>query len=97
MATFNDLKLIKAAQGYTLTATVTGLPTVTSAAFNITPAAPATASFTTQPSTMPSDSAITPAVQVTVLDAYGNPVTTTAVSLALGANPGNDMLRGSRW
>ena len=31
--------------------------------------------FTTQPSNTMTGSAITPAVQVTVLDAYGNPVT----------------------
>ena len=53
---------------------MTGLPAVTSTAFNITPLAPATVTFTTQPSTTAAGSVITPAVQVTVMDAYGNPV-----------------------
>ena len=53
-----------------------------------------TVTFTTQPSSRPAGSVISPAVQVTVLDASGNPVA-TAVTLALGNNPGNDTLQGT--
>ena len=96
VATFSNLKLEDRRAG--LYADGDGhrpLPAVTSAPFTITPAAPATLTFTTQPSTTMAGSAITPAVQVTVLDAYGNPVNPTAVTLALGANPGNDTLHGT--
>ena len=37
VATFTNLKLVNAAAGYTLTATATGLPAITSTAFDIIP------------------------------------------------------------
>ena len=95
VATFSDLKLIKAAQGYTLTATVGRLARRHQCGIQYHAGRGGDAAFTTQPSTTPAGSAITPAVQVTVPDAYGNLVTTTAVTLALGNNPGNDTLIGT--
>ena len=94
VATFSTLMLTKAATGYTLTATAGTLPAVTSAAFNITALAPATLSFTTQPSTTSAGIDLA-AVQVTVKDSLGNLVAPTAVTLALGANPGNATLAGT--
>ena len=61
----------------------------TSIAFNITPGAASQLTFTVQPSTAVAGGDINPAVQVTVRDALGNTVTTSAasVSIAIANNP----------
>src|SRR5207253_2380065 len=74
VATFFDLSLNKTGTGYTLTASASGFAPVTSAAFDITPGTATQLSFTQQPSTTVAGSAISPPVQVTALDAVGNPV-----------------------
>src|SRR2546422_492059 len=53
--------------------------------------------FTQQPSTTVAGAAISPAVQVTALDAAGNPVPsfTGSVTVALGSNPGGSTLSGT--
>src|SRR5205814_1012477 len=53
--------------------------------------------FSVQPSTTPAGAAITPAVQVTALDAQGNTATgfTGNVTLAIGTNPGTGTLGGT--
>src|SRR5881396_2576956 len=72
VATFANVLLRKAASGYTLTAASPELLPDTSGTFNVMPG-PATAlTFTVQPSGAPADSAITPPVEVTVLDAFEN-------------------------
>src|SRR5437899_801109 len=74
VATFFDLSLNKTGTGYTLTASASGFAPVTSTAFDITPGTATQLAFAQQPSTTVAGVAISPAVQVTALDAAGNPV-----------------------
>jgi len=98
VAIFNNLSLDKVAAGYTLAATTAGLTPDTSAAFAITPAAASQLAFTTQPTTTAAGAAITPAIQVTARDAFGNTATgySGTVTLAIGTNPpGTGQLDGT--
>src|SRR5947208_6375640 len=97
VATFFDLSLNKTGTGYTLTASASGFAPVTSAAFDITPGTATQLSFTQQPSKTVAGAAISPPVQVTALDAAGNPVPgfTGSVTIALGNNPGGSTLGGA--
>ena len=85
-ASFSDVRIDRTGTGYTLRAHIDGLTDATSAAFDISAGAPAAASYTGQPTTTSAGAAITPAVEVRVVDAFGNPVTnyggTVTVSLA---------------
>src|SRR5204862_3867959 len=78
-------------------ASASGFAPVTSAAFDITPGTATQLSFTQQPSTTVAGAAISPPVQVTALDAAGNPVPgfTGSVTIALGNNPGGSTLGGA--
>src|SRR5207249_901829 len=89
VATFANVSLNRAATGYTLTASATGLTSATSSAFTISAGAAAKLVFTVQPSNVAAEGAMTPAVQVAVDDAQGNTVTTatTSITLAIGVNP----------
>src|SRR2546430_2145892 len=73
VATF-FVSLNKAGTGYTLTASASGLAPATSTAFDIIPGTATQLAFTVQPSTTVAGVAISPAVQVTALDAAGQPV-----------------------
>jgi WD40 repeat protein len=97
VATFNNLSIQKAGTGYTLTATSGALKGAASAAFAIAPAAPGALSFVVQPSSATAGAALSPAVAVAVRDTFGNTVTgaTSAVSVAIGANPGGGTLSGT--
>src|SRR2546429_6553243 len=66
-------------------------------AFDITPGTATQLSFTQQPSTTVAGAAISPPVQVTALDAAGNPVPgfTGSVAVTLGNKPGGSTLRGA--
>src|SRR5205807_163384 len=66
-------------------------------AFNIGVGAPAKLVFTVQPSSAAAGAGITPAMQVAVQDAQGNPVTTatTSITLAIGTNPASGTLAGT--
>ncbi|HYX80974.1 MAG TPA: hypothetical protein VE714_01185, partial [Gemmatimonadales bacterium] len=88
IATFSDLSIDKVGTGYTLAATASGLPVATSAAFSITPGAVARLTFTVEPSRTPVATTITPAVQVTAQDAFGNTVTSYAGAVSLAITPG---------
>ncbi len=98
VATFSTLSINRTGTGYTLTASSTGLGGDISATFNVTPAAAAALQFTTQPSTTASTVAIAPAVQVTVVDQFGNPVptSTASITVAIGTNPSGGTLTGTR-
>src|SRR5438093_11384543 len=98
VATFADLSLNKASNGYTLVATAPGARGVTSPQFDITPAAAAQLAFTPQPRGAPAGSVITPAVQVTASDALGNVVSsfTGDVTMVLGENPTGATLGGTK-
>src|SRR5882762_2125041 len=96
VATFPDLSVDKVGTGYTLAATASGF-TATSGAFAIAPAAATQLAFTVPPSDAPAGVAITPAVQVTARDAFGNTATgfTGNVTVAIGTNPGGGTLGGT--
>ncbi len=97
LAAFPGLSLNRPATGYTLAATGGGLTPDTSTAFNVTPGAPASVAFVTQPSLVTAGASIAPAVQVEIRDGLGNRVTTStaSVSIAIGTNPGSGVLSGT--
>jgi len=99
VATFADLSIDKAGVGYTLVATSSALVPDTSVAFDITPAAAAQLVFTVEPSAVAAGAAITPAVEVTAQDAFGNTATgfVDSVFMAIATNPPSDgVLSGTR-
>ena len=75
VATFANLRLDKAASGYTLTATAPELHPDTSGAFSVMPAPATQLLFTVPPSGAMQDSAIKPPIQVTAYDSLGNKAT----------------------
>ena len=94
VATFNNLKIDTAGNGYTLRATSGVLTGVTSAAFNIT--AGVALLFVQQPSNAAAAVAIAPAVTVKIVDSGGNQVSSTAnVTIAIGTNAGGGTLSGT--
>jgi hypothetical protein len=97
VATFLDLRIDKVGVGYTLEAGSAGRPPAVSQPFDITPAAPTTLAFTTQPSDVLAGDSMTPPVQVAVVDPLGNriPGDTRAVTLSLGVNPAGSKLGGT--
>src|SRR5204862_148708 len=97
VATLADLSLDRAGTGYTLTAAAGGLSGATSSAFTVTVGAATQFVFSVQPSATSAGAAITPAVQVTALDAGGNVATGFAgsVAVALGTNPSGGTLAGT--
>jgi len=90
LATFSNLRIDKAAPGYTLVATANGLPTVPSVAFAIVPGTVTQLSFTVRPSDTPARATIQPPVQVTAYDAFGNQATNFigSVLVTIGHNGG---------
>src|SRR5437773_711594 len=97
LATYLDLSLNKAGTGYTLTASASGVPSVTSTAFDVTPGTATQLAFTVQPANTVAGAAISPAVQVTALDAAGNPVPGYSgnVTVTLANTPGGSTLGGT--
>ncbi len=91
VATFS-CSINKTGNGYTLTATSTGLTSVTTGGFNITPGAAASLAVTTQPTNTVDGTNFTTGVSVE--DSLGNVVTTSAapVTLAFANNPGGGTL-----
>jgi hypothetical protein len=98
IATFSNLMLNKAGNGYTLMANATGMTSVDSQAFSIIPANPVQLVFLSQPTNTVVNSFISPAITVMVQDAYGNTVnsSSTSVTLTLAANSTNATLWGER-
>ena len=92
----------KAGTGYTLSATTpaSGVTGMTSATFTITPSTATHLVFTVQPSNTAADAAITPAVEVSVRDAFENTVTTFAgsvtVAIETNADGGGTVLSGTK-
>lgn len=96
VATFSNLSINNAGNGYTLVASSSGLTDATSSAFIITPAT--TLAFFQQPSNTPAATPISPAVSVRILDApNGNLVTTSIapVTMTIQTNPGGGSLSGT--
>jgi uncharacterized repeat protein (TIGR03803 family) len=99
IATFPDLVLTKASNGYGITAsdnTTAGVAAGISSSFNITAAAPAQVLFVTQPlSTTVGAGIDAPAgVEVTLVDSYGNAVT-TPYSVFMTLQPNGSALTGN--
>ncbi|MBI5528600.1 MAG: Ig-like domain-containing protein [Deltaproteobacteria bacterium] len=97
IATFADLSIDKAAEGYTLKAASGTLSEAVSATFNVAAGAAAKLGFLSWfPQTAAGDP-ISPPVRVAVQDALGNtvPDATDAVTVALGANPAGGTLSGT--
>ena len=96
VATFANLSLQTAGQGFTLGASGGALPAITSNAFNVSTGVATQLAFGVQPSTVMAGGDITPAVTVLIEDAYGNVVTTSSatVMLSLAANPASATLTG---
>jgi len=90
LATFANLRIDKAASGYSLVATASGLPNATSTVFTIVPGTATQLVFTVPPSNTPARATIQPPVQVTAYDAFGNQATnfTGSVLVAIGHNGG---------
>ena len=98
VATFPAVSINKVGTGFTLVASSTGLTSATSSPFNIIAGAAAKLVFTTQPNNnanVAAGAAINLVVQVQ--DASGNVVTTdtSAVTIAIGTNPGLSTLSGT--
>src|SRR5437667_4434879 len=87
VATFVNVRLDKAADGYRLTAAAPELHPDTSPAFSVMPAPASVLAFTVQPTDAMQGSAIKP-VQVTAYDALGNTATdfTGPIRLAFGTD-----------
>jgi hypothetical protein len=100
VATFSDLSIQRVSTSfgaYYLTAASGALKRASSAAFEITPAAPTQLGFVVPPSVVDLALSMSPAVQVAIQDAFGNTVPTASatVTIALGANPGGATLTGT--
>ncbi|HEY8211555.1 MAG TPA: hypothetical protein VIG99_28930 [Myxococcaceae bacterium] len=96
VATFSELAIDRPGIGYTLTAASAGLTSATSNPFNVGVGPPSRLVFTVQPSNANAGAIIAPAVRVSILDALGNPTSSTAtVTATVGINPGGGMLSGT--
>jgi hypothetical protein len=89
IATFNNLSIAKAGTGYTLTASSSSIPSITSNAFDIVAGAATQVAFVQQPTAVASNQAIAPAVTVQIEDAYSNPVSTSGDNITIGLTNGN--------
>jgi uncharacterized repeat protein (TIGR01451 family) len=91
VATFGNLSIERSGNGYTLTASATGLTSATSAAFNINPGAPsgATSLITAAPASVPADGASTSTITVELRDAFGNRRVTGGPDVDLSATAGS--------
>jgi hypothetical protein len=96
VATFSDLSIDKRGADYRLTATGDGLTPDTSPLFAISAAAATQLDFTVQPTTTAAGAIITPAVEVTAEDAFGNPANFTGdITVTIGTNPSGGNLSGT--
>jgi hypothetical protein len=97
VATFANLSLDKAAAGYALQATDGTLAGATSTAFTVNPAAAHHLAFGPVPANVAAGQPLNPPVQVSVLDQFGNVVTTDAssVAVAIATNPAGGTLSGT--
>lgn len=97
IATFQDLSIEKAGTGYTLVAFSDSVMRATSVPFAIDRAAPAQLAFAVQPGATEYTQPITPAIQVAIQDAFGNPEpnATSVITIAIGTNPNGGTLSGT--
>lgn len=97
LAIFSSLGITGPAGTYTLNFSGADLEGVTSNPITLTAGAATRLAFTVQPSNATAGAALTPAVRVTIQDALGQTVTgsSSAVTLAIGTNPGAGTLGGT--
>jgi hypothetical protein len=90
VATFDNLQLPLAGNGYSLTATATNLNPATSASFNVTAGSASKLQWSTQPQNATAGVPFSSDLQVQILDANNNVVTTATntVALTYGQNGG---------
>ena len=95
LATFDDLSIDLAGNGYTLRATTSGLTGVTSNAFNIIVGPPAKLVYLQQPTSATAGTTIAPSITVRLLDAGNNLVTTATnpvdIAILNNAGPGGTL------
>jgi hypothetical protein len=93
VANFSSLSIDSAGSGYTLRATSGALPAATSSSFTISVGAADHLIFLIQPSTTSAGATISPAVEVAIVDAGGNTVTTAndAITLDIAAGTGTPL------
>lgn len=98
VATFDDLSVDKAGVPYTLAASSGFFPAAFGEAFTAVASAPHRAIFTGQPGDAVAGVPFSPPLQALLLDRFDNPslAATTALSLALAANPAAGTLLGER-
>ncbi len=96
VATFSNLSLNKAGNGYMLQAASGGLTSALSGAFSILAAAPNRLAFLQPPTNSTAGLAFAPTVQVAVQDAFGNTITSSSAPIALSfvSNPTGATLSG---
>ena len=96
VATFSNVGISKAASGYALLATATNLFSGVSTSFDVNAGPASKLVFTAQPGAAVSGSTL-PTINVTVLDAVDNLVTTgpSSITVAIGTNPGSGTLSGT--
>jgi len=97
ISTYADLSIDLVGTGYTLSASSPGLTGATSNPFNIIAGPAARLAFVQQPSDTVAGASISPSVTVRIEDSFGNQVLTTgtAITLAIGTNPGGGTLSGT--
>jgi YVTN family beta-propeller protein len=97
IATFQELGIAIDATGYTLIASAAGLTPAVSNSFDIHAVPPAKLAFQVQPSNIDAGFPMSPTLEVVILDASDNPVTTATnlVTLAISSNPGGGSLSGT--
>jgi len=95
---YSNLSIDQAGNGYTLTASASGLTGATSPSFDITDGS--RLEFTVQPSSVAQGVAIVPAVQVTAKDAIGNVLSgfmgNVMVAIASGTGTAGSVLGGTK-
>jgi hypothetical protein len=96
VATFSDLSITEAASGYTLTAVAESASAASSMAFDITPGPATRLAFTAQPSSTAANNSITPPVQVTAFDDYGNAATSFSGVLMVALGHDASVLQNAR-
>ncbi|MGH7515391.1 MAG: invasin domain 3-containing protein [Gemmatimonadales bacterium] len=81
----------------TVSATISGIAITQTATVTVTSNVAAQLAFTVQPTTTQTAASITPPVQVTVQDQFGNPVTgaNNSVTVDIGTNPAGGTLTGT--
>ena len=86
VATFGDLSIDKAGPGYTLVASAGALTGATSAGFDVLPGNASRLVFIVGPGARVVGQTFSPAIQVQVQDAGGNPVLTASNTITIGSS-----------